>query len=170
MSPPNAYIPSRNRMREEWTGPRISVHSSLRSVSTSAISPPLESEPAPIPSPVTPVDPPSQLLADMAWAFKMDLELEDGSGPRLGTPSSPVIEVQRHAFNALNSTFIVGSDYQFVKELGEGASGRVIAAKHLPTGEGCAIKKITNINTNVCNDHRRGPGIFACPTHITLPS
>ncbi|TFY81157.1 hypothetical protein EWM64_g2851 [Hericium alpestre] len=59
--------------------------------------------------------------------------------------SAPVM--QRHSFTALNSTFIVDSEYQFVKELGQGAYGCVVAAKHRKTGDGCAIKKITNINT-----------------------
>ncbi|KAF8484119.1 kinase-like protein [Russula emetica] len=54
---------------------------------------------------------------------------------------------QRHAFKALNTTFIVDSDYQFVKELGEGAFGWVVAAKHSRTGEDCAIRKIMNIST-----------------------
>jgi len=67
--------------------------------------------------------------------------------------------MQRHSFTALNSTFVVDSEYQFVKELGQGAYGCVVAAKHRRTGEGCAIKKITNINTKV--------GLFALP--ITLP-
>jgi hypothetical protein len=58
--------------------------------------------------------------------------------------------VQRHSFTALNSTFVVDSEYQFVKELGQGAYGCVVAAKHRGTGDGCAIKKITNINTKVC--------------------
>lgn len=55
--------------------------------------------------------------------------------------------MQRHSFTALNSTFVVDSEYQFVKELGQGAYGCVVAAKHRRTGDGCAIKKITNINT-----------------------
>ncbi|KAK0459090.1 kinase-like domain-containing protein [Desarmillaria tabescens] len=55
--------------------------------------------------------------------------------------------MQRHTFTALNSTFIVDSEYQFVKELGQGAYGCVVAARHRRSGEGCAIKKITNINT-----------------------
>jgi len=55
--------------------------------------------------------------------------------------------MQRHTFTALNSTFIVDSEYEFVKELGQGAYGCVVAAKHRRSGEGCAIKKITNINT-----------------------
>jgi serine/threonine protein kinase len=57
--------------------------------------------------------------------------------------------MQRHSFVALNSTFVVDHEYQFVKELGQGAYGCVVAAKHAKTGEGCAIKKITNINTKV---------------------
>jgi serine/threonine protein kinase len=55
--------------------------------------------------------------------------------------------LQRHSFTALNSTFVVDSEYQFVKELGQGAYGCVVAARHRRSGEGCAIKKITNINT-----------------------
>ncbi|KZO96098.1 CMGC/MAPK/ERK protein kinase [Calocera viscosa TUFC12733] len=53
----------------------------------------------------------------------------------------------RHTFTALNQTFIVDSEYDFVKELGQGAYGCVVAARHRRSGEGCAIKKITNINT-----------------------
>lgn len=59
-------------------------------------------------------------------------------------------EAQRHAFKALNQTFIVDQDYTFHKELGQGAYGLVVAAKNRRTGEGCAIKKITNIGTKVC--------------------
>ncbi|KIM40933.1 hypothetical protein M413DRAFT_156206 [Hebeloma cylindrosporum] len=55
--------------------------------------------------------------------------------------------MQRHTFTALNSTFIVDSEYKFVKELGQGAYGCVVAAQHRRSGEGCAIKKITNINS-----------------------
>lgn len=57
--------------------------------------------------------------------------------------------MQRRTFTALNSTFVVDADYEFVKELGQGAYGCVVAAKHRRTGETCAIKKITNINTKV---------------------
>lgn len=42
---------------------------------------------------------------------------------------------------------MVDAEYQYVKELGQGAYGCVVAAKHRRSGEGCAIKKITNINT-----------------------
>lgn len=58
--------------------------------------------------------------------------------------------MQRHQFTALNSIFIVDAEYEFVKELGQGAYGCVVAARHRRSGEGCAIKKITNINTKVC--------------------
>lgn len=57
--------------------------------------------------------------------------------------------MQRHSFQALNSTFVVDAEYIFVKELGQGAYGCVVSAKHRRSGEGCAIKKITNINTKV---------------------
>ncbi|KAJ6480287.1 kinase-like domain-containing protein [Mycena sanguinolenta] len=55
--------------------------------------------------------------------------------------------MQRHSFTALNSTFVVDSEYEFVKELGQGAYGGVVAARHRRSGEGCAIKKITKINS-----------------------
>ncbi|THH04300.1 hypothetical protein EW145_g5624 [Phellinidium pouzarii] len=55
--------------------------------------------------------------------------------------------MQRHQFTALNSVFIVDAEYEFTKELGQGAYGCVVAARHRRSGEGCAIKKITNINT-----------------------
>ena len=58
-------------------------------------------------------------------------------------------DTQRHAFKALQQTFVVDQDYVFHKELGQGAYGLVVAAKNRRTGEGCAIKKITNIGTKV---------------------
>ncbi|KAF8756423.1 CMGC MAPK ERK protein kinase [Rhizoctonia solani] len=54
---------------------------------------------------------------------------------------------QRVTVTALNQQFIIDAEYQFVKELGQGAYGCVLAAKHRRSGEGCAIKKITNIFT-----------------------
>ncbi|CAE6473100.1 unnamed protein product [Rhizoctonia solani] len=54
---------------------------------------------------------------------------------------------QRHTVTALNQQFVIDAEYQFVKELGQGAYGCVLAAKHRKSGEGCAIKKITNIFT-----------------------
>ncbi|KAG6834897.1 hypothetical protein H0H93_006586, partial [Arthromyces matolae] len=55
----------------------------------------------------------------------------------------------RYTFTALKSTFVVDSQYQFVKELGQGAYGAVVAAAHQKTGEGCAIKKITHISSKI---------------------
>lgn len=57
--------------------------------------------------------------------------------------------MQRHSFQAFNSTFCIDSEYEYVKELGHGAYGCVVAAKHRRSGEGCAIKKITAINKKV---------------------
>ena len=57
--------------------------------------------------------------------------------------------MQRHTVNALNSSFVINQDFQFVKELGQGAYGAVIATKNARTGDGCAIKKVTNINSKV---------------------
>lgn len=56
---------------------------------------------------------------------------------------------QRHTVNALNSSFVISHDFQFVKELGQGAYGAVIATKNVRSGDGCAIKKVTNINSKV---------------------
>jgi mitogen-activated protein kinase 7 len=58
--------------------------------------------------------------------------------------------MQRHTLTAFNTTFVIGSEYEFRKELGQGVYGCVIAAKHKRTGEECAIKKITNISSKAC--------------------
>src|SRR5271168_1845374 len=68
---------------------------------------------------------------------------------RLTFTTIKISAMQRHSFTALNSNFVVDSEYQFVKELGQGAYGCVVAARHRRSGDGCAIKKITNINTKV---------------------
>ncbi|KAF8200716.1 kinase-like domain-containing protein [Pholiota molesta] len=52
----------------------------------------------------------------------------------------------RHSFTAFNTLFTVDSEYEFVKQLGQGAYGCVVSARHVPSGERYAIKKITNIN------------------------
>ena len=57
--------------------------------------------------------------------------------------------MQRHTLTAFNTTFVVDSEYEFVKELGQGTYGSVIAVKHKGTGEKRAIKKIPSINTKV---------------------
>lgn len=54
---------------------------------------------------------------------------------------------QRHSFQALSGTFVVDADYIFTKEVGRGAYGAVVAAKHRTSGAGCAIKKISSINS-----------------------
>ncbi|KAI9507239.1 hypothetical protein F5148DRAFT_981682 [Russula earlei] len=97
---PTAGLASRDRMRNAWAGlrDRFGFRSSpptTSPASPSTVSPPPEPEPAPSASPVTPVDPRTQLLADMARAFQMGMGLEDGSGSgsRLGVPPSPAIEV-----------------------------------------------------------------------------
>ncbi|CAE6388291.1 unnamed protein product [Rhizoctonia solani] len=60
---------------------------------------------------------------------------------------SRTMAAQRITVTALNQQFVIDAEYQFVKELGQGAYGCVLAAKHRRSGEGCAIKKITNIFT-----------------------
>jgi mitogen-activated protein kinase 7 len=57
--------------------------------------------------------------------------------------------MQRHTLTAFNTAFVVDSEYEFVKELGQGTYGSVIAVKHKRTGKECAVKKIPNISTKV---------------------
>lgn len=58
-------------------------------------------------------------------------------------PTAP----RRHAFPVLNDQFFVDEDYEFTKELGQGAYGVVCAAKNKKTGDSVAIKKVTKIFT-----------------------
>jgi mitogen-activated protein kinase 7 len=58
--------------------------------------------------------------------------------------------MQRCNFTALNCTFVVDAEYEYVKEVSQGAYGCVVAARHRRSGEGCAIKKIVNISIKVC--------------------
>ncbi|RIA96497.1 CMGC/MAPK/ERK protein kinase [Glomus cerebriforme] len=51
----------------------------------------------------------------------------------------------RHSFPVLNQQFLVDEKYVFVRELGQGAYGVVCAARNVQTGEGVAIKKVTNV-------------------------
>jgi len=51
----------------------------------------------------------------------------------------------RTAYTVLQQTFLIDSAYEISKELGQGAYGCVAAATHKATGEGVAIKKITNV-------------------------
>lgn len=59
----------------------------------------------------------------------------------------PSIIPRRHAFPVLNDQFFVDEDYEFVKELGQGAYGIVCSAKNSKTGKSVAIKKVTKIFT-----------------------
>lgn len=95
---PTAGLASRDRMRNAWAGlrDRLGFRPSSPTpspVPPSSTSPPIELESAPSASPINPVDPRTQLLADMARAFQMGMGLEDGSGSRSSAPSSPAIEV-----------------------------------------------------------------------------
>ncbi|CAI2183533.1 9755_t:CDS:10 [Funneliformis geosporum] len=51
----------------------------------------------------------------------------------------------RHSFPVLNQQFFVDEKYVFLRELGQGAYGVVCAARNTQTGEGVAIKKVTNV-------------------------
>ncbi|CAG8607444.1 16583_t:CDS:10 [Dentiscutata erythropus] len=53
--------------------------------------------------------------------------------------------MSRHSFPVLSQQFLVDDKYQFVRELGQGAYGVVCAARNTITGEGVAIKKVTNV-------------------------
>jgi hypothetical protein len=73
-------------MRNAWAGLRDRLGFRFSSPTTSPVSPaalsppPLDPEPASSASPITQVDPRTQLLADMARAFQMGMGLEDSSG------------------------------------------------------------------------------------------
>ena len=72
---PIAGLASRDRLRNAWAGLRDRLGFRPSSPTTAPVSPatvsppPLDPEPTPSASPVTPVDPRTQLLADMARAF-----------------------------------------------------------------------------------------------------
>ncbi|KAF2399500.1 mitogen-activated protein kinase [Trichodelitschia bisporula] len=51
----------------------------------------------------------------------------------------------RKVFKVFNQEFVVDERYNVTKELGQGAYGIVCAAVHTQTGEGVAIKKVTNV-------------------------
>ncbi|CAG8449461.1 12046_t:CDS:10, partial [Cetraspora pellucida] len=55
------------------------------------------------------------------------------------------LEMGKHTFPVLSQQFLVDDKYQFVRELGQGAYGVVCAARNTITGEGVAIKKVTNV-------------------------
>ncbi|KAK2806771.1 Dual-specificity kinase, spindle pole body (SPB) duplication and spindle checkpoint function [Emmonsiellopsis sp. PD_5] len=51
----------------------------------------------------------------------------------------------RKVFKVFNQDFIVDERYNVTKEMGQGAYGIVVAATNTQTGEGVAIKKVTNV-------------------------
>lgn len=51
----------------------------------------------------------------------------------------------RKVFKVFNQDFVVDERYNVTKELGQGAYGIVCAATNTHTGEGVAIKKVTNV-------------------------
>ncbi|KAJ5574696.1 Mitogen-activated protein kinase spm1 [Penicillium hetheringtonii] len=51
----------------------------------------------------------------------------------------------RKVFKVFNQDFIVNENYNVTKELGQGAYGIVCAATNTQTGEGVAVKKVTNV-------------------------
>lgn len=51
----------------------------------------------------------------------------------------------RKVFKVFNQEFVVDERYNVTKELGQGAYGIVCAATNNQTGEGVAIKKVTNV-------------------------
>ncbi|KAI9827326.1 MAG: Mitogen-activated protein kinase [Phylliscum demangeonii] len=57
-----------------------------------------------------------------------------------------MVDVPGHKiFKVFNQDFIVEDRYNVTKELGQGAYGIVVAAQNIQTGEGVAIKKVTNV-------------------------
>ena len=68
----------------------------------------------------------------------------------------------RHTVTAVGQSFVIDSEYEYVKDLGQGAYGCVLAARHKRSGEGCAIKKITNINSKVqiCSNFKVSTCLF----------
>ncbi|GAA5999740.1 hypothetical protein JCM10207_005886 [Rhodosporidiobolus poonsookiae] len=61
--------------------------------------------------------------------------------------SSPpnIHAIPRHAFPVLTEPFLVDQNYEYVKELGQGAYGVVCSARNRITGDNVAIKKVTKV-------------------------
>ncbi|GAA6055335.1 hypothetical protein JCM3770_005292 [Rhodotorula araucariae] len=57
----------------------------------------------------------------------------------------PIHHIPRHAFPVLAEPFLVDENYDFVKELGQGAYGVVCSARNKLTGDTVAIKKVTKV-------------------------
>ncbi|KAF8260984.1 hypothetical protein EI94DRAFT_1810948 [Lactarius quietus] len=102
---PTAGLASRDRVRNAWAGfrDRLGLRPSSPTSAPSSPPPPPVLSPSPEPEqaptasrPTSPVDPRTQLLADMARAFQMGMGLDDTprSGSRSGgAQASPAIEV-----------------------------------------------------------------------------
>ena len=54
----------------------------------------------------------------------------------------------------LNSKYPVGTNYQLIREIGQGSYGTVIFAKHLPTNRLVAIKKVAQVFNNTVDCKR----------------
>ncbi|GAA5861563.1 hypothetical protein JCM5353_002075 [Sporobolomyces roseus] len=68
-----------------------------------------------------------------------------GSHVRQQSQVPDIHSVPRVAFPVLSEPFLVDSNYEFVKELGQGAYGVVCSAKNKITGDSIAIKKVTKV-------------------------
>ncbi|GAA6060482.1 hypothetical protein JCM10212_007113 [Sporobolomyces blumeae] len=66
-----------------------------------------------------------------------------GQAPVAAMPD--IHSTPRVAFPVLSEPFLVDSNYEFVKELGQGAYGVVCSAKSKITGDSIAIKKVTKV-------------------------
>lgn len=55
----------------------------------------------------------------------------------------------------LEMKFVVGNEYQLIKEIGFGSYGEVVLAIHRPTGKRVAIKKINELFTYVSDAKRQ---------------
>ncbi|GAA5908130.1 hypothetical protein JCM6882_005949 [Rhodosporidiobolus microsporus] len=57
----------------------------------------------------------------------------------------PIHNIPRKEFPVLTEPFLVDENYEFVKELGQGAYGVVCSARNRITGDNVAIKKVTKV-------------------------
>ncbi|KAF3940534.1 hypothetical protein ABW19_dt0207535 [Dactylella cylindrospora] len=86
----------------------------------------------------------------------------------------------RKLFRVFNQDFIVDERYTVTKELGQGAYGIVCAAQNSSTGEGIAVKKVTNVFSKKILakralreikllQHFRGMGMITCLYDMDIP-
>jgi hypothetical protein len=74
-----------------------------------------------------------------------NIELELCTPAAAATPAAMSDLANRKVFKVFNQEFVVDERYNVTKELGQGAYGIVCAATNNQTGEGVAIKKVTNV-------------------------